>query len=233
MVDTRQLNSILSLLFQAHPWHGVSPGDSSAELVQAFIEIVPTDTVKYEVHKPSGHLHIDRPQRFSSMCPTLYGFIPQTYCGKRVATICEERTRRKNIEGDGDPLDICVISERPINQGNFFLTARPIGGMRMVDHNQADDKIIAVLDGDLAYGGLNDIHDCPKPLLDRLKHYFLSYKQLPDEPEHLVSIDEVYDRWAAVGVIQASMKDYVEKFGDPEQRLVQLQETLSSTRTRK
>jgi hypothetical protein len=94
---------MLSLMFQAHPWHGVSPGDYSAEVVQVFIEIVPTDTVKSEVHKPSGHIHIDRPQRFSSMCPTLYGFIPQTYCGKRVATICEERTRRKNIEGDGDP----------------------------------------------------------------------------------------------------------------------------------
>jgi inorganic pyrophosphatase len=114
-----------------------------------------------------------------------------------------------------------------------ILTAWPIGGMRMVDHNQADDKIIAVLDGDLAYGGLNDMHDCPKPLLDRLKHYFLSYKRLPDEPEHLMSIDEVYDRWAAIGVMQASINDYVEKFGAPGDRLAQLQELLASSSKRK
>ena len=63
-------------LFQTHPWHGVSPGPDSPELVNAYIEIVPTDAVKYELDKTTGHLRIDRPQRFSSMCPTLYGFIP-------------------------------------------------------------------------------------------------------------------------------------------------------------
>ena len=79
-------------LFQAHPWHGVSPGAKSPEAVNAYIEIVPTDAVKYELDKASGHLRVDRPQRFSSMCPTLYGFIPQTYCGDQVAQLCAERT---------------------------------------------------------------------------------------------------------------------------------------------
>lgn len=225
-MDNREIGRLLSIMFQAHPWHGITPGDRCPEKVQAFIEIVPTDTVKYEVHKPSGHLHIDRPQSFSSMCPTLYGFIPQTFCGPRVADVCERRVNRQNIVGDGDPLDICVISERPINQGNILLNARPIGGMRMIDHNEADDKIIAVLDDDLAYGKFTNITDCPKPIIDRLKHYFLSYKQLPDEPEHLVTIPEVYDIHGAHEVIEASINDYVEKYGAPNERMGQLQELL-------
>ena len=63
---------IVATLFQAHPWHGV-PARRAAETFNAFIEIVPTDTVKYEIDKPSGHLRIDRPQRFSNICPR---FIP-------------------------------------------------------------------------------------------------------------------------------------------------------------
>ena len=171
-------------LFQAHPWHGVSPGPRSPELVNAYIEIVPTDTVKYELDKMSGHLRVDRPQRFSSLCPTLYGFIPQTYCGRAVGELVEQRTGRTGIDGDRDPMDICVLSEKTFGQGNFFLRARPIGGLRMIDGRQADDKIIAVLEDDLAYGRIVEIDDVPQGLVDRLKHYFLSYKQLPgDEPK--------------------------------------------------
>ena len=76
---------LMSLMFKAHPWHGVSMGDHAPDLVTAYIEIVPTDTVKYEVDKASGFLKVDRPQRFSNYCPSYYGLIPQTYCGERVA----------------------------------------------------------------------------------------------------------------------------------------------------
>src|ERR1700754_373548 len=155
-------------LFQAHPWHGVSPGARSPESLNAYIEIVPTDPVKYELDKLSGHLKIDRPQRFSSMCPTLYGFIPQTFCGAEVAALCAERTGHEGIEGDGDPMDICVLTEKTFAHGSFFLNARPIGGLRMIDGQQADDKIIAVLESDLAYGKIEDIAEVPTGLVDRL-----------------------------------------------------------------
>lgn len=199
-------------LFQAHPWHGVSPGAKTPELVNAYIEIVPTDAVKYELDKASGHLRVDRPQRFSSMSPTLYGFIPQTYCGREVAALCEQRTGRVSIEGDKDPMDICVLSEKAFAHGSFFLLARPIGGLRMIDGNQADDKIIAVLDSDLAYGKFDEISDVPQGLVDRLKHYFLSYKQLPSEKEKRVEIIDVYDRTEALDVITRSLRDYESEF---------------------
>ena len=199
-------------LFQAHPWHGVSPGARSPELLNAYIEIVPTDPVKYELDKTSGHLRVDRPQRFSSMCPTLYGFIPQTYCGREVAELVEQRTGRTGIEGDKDPMDICVLSEKTFVHGGFFLRARPIGGLRMIDRRQADDKIIAVLEDDLAYGRIVEIDDVPQGLIDRLKHYFLSYKQLPGDEPKKVEITHVYDRTEALDAITRSVRDYKREF---------------------
>ena len=199
-------------LFQAQPWHGVSPGPKTPELINAYIEIVPTDAVKYELDKASGHLRVDRPQRFSSMCPTLYGFIPQTYCGSEVAELVERRTGLTGIEGDKDPMDICVLSEKTFAHGSFFLRARPIGGLRMIDGRQADDKIIAVLEDDLAYGRILEVDDVPQGLVDRLKHYFLSYKQLPDDEPKKVEITHVYDRTEALDVIGRSLRDYMSVF---------------------
>lgn len=201
-------------LFQAHPWHGVSPGLDTPSIVNAYIEIVPTDAVKYELDKASGHLRIDRPQRFSSLCPTLYGFIPQTFCGEQVGTLCAERTGREKIDGDQDPMDICVLTEKAFSHGNFFLRAKPIGGLRMIDAAMADDKIIAVLESDLAYGGIEDIDGVPPGLIDRLKHYFLSYKQLPGDAPKKVEIVDVYDREEALEVIRSSLVDYKTEFGE-------------------
>jgi len=210
--DDQALSRLLSLLFQAHPWHGVTAGDDAPAEVRAYVEIVPTDGVKYELDKPSGHLRVDRPQRFSSLCPTPYGFIPQTYCGDLVGQLCAERTGRANVRGDGDPMDICILTERPASHGDFFLRALPIGGLRMIDGNEADDKIVAVLESDLAYGRILEIRDVPPGLIDRLKHYFLSYKQLPSDNEKKVEIVDVYDRMEALDVITRSLRDYEEEF---------------------
>jgi inorganic pyrophosphatase len=193
---------------QAHPWHGIESGGDAPEIVTAYIEMVPTDTVKYELDKQTGLLRLDRPQRFSSRCPTLYGFIPRTFCDDQVADRCRYRVGRPDIKGDADPLDICVLTEKPITHGNILVRAVPIGGFRMIDGEEADDKIIAVLDSDLVYGELEHIAQCPKALIDRLKHYFLTYKQIPFEGKRKVEIAEVYDRPEALEVIRASQRDY-------------------------
>ncbi len=201
-------------VLQAHPWHGIPAVDSVSGLLNAYIEIVPTDTVKYEVDKASGHLKIDRPQRFSSLCPTLYGFVPQTYCGRRTGVRCAERTGAKTeIVGDGDPLDICVLTEKTVAHSGILCRVRAVGGLRMIDGNEADDKIIAVLEGDIVYGGSRDIGDCPAGLVERLRHYFLSYKQQPGETDRRVTIAEIYGRDEAENVIRLSGDDYREKFG--------------------
>jgi inorganic pyrophosphatase len=203
----------LGVLFNSHPWHGVSPGAGAPSLVTCFIEIVPTDTVKYELDKVSGLLKVDRPNKFSNVAPTLYGFVPQTLCGTLVAERCGERLGRAGIVGDDDPIDICVLSERPITHGNILVEALPIGGLRMIDGAEADDKIIAVMKGDSVYGGMKDIGDCPPALLDRLKHYFLTYKQPPEGEPALVEIAETYGRDEAYEVVRRSMSDYQQSFG--------------------
>ena len=220
------LHDLLAKLFKAHPWHGVVPGADAPAVVNAYIEIVPTDAVKYELDKLSGHLRVDRPQRFSSMCPTPYGFIPQTFCGVSVAALCESRTGREGIRGDGDPLDICVLTERSAARGDFFVRALPIGGLRMIDGNEADNKIIAVLESDVTYGHLRDIADAPTGLIDRVQHYFLSYKQLPQEGPRRVEIAEVYNREDASEVIRRSVEDYRASYGAPETRIAELRRLL-------
>ena len=220
------LEKLLSLLFKAHPWHGISVGPDAPDEVVAYIEIVPADTVKYELDKHSGELKLDRPQRYSSLCPSLYGFIPQTFCGERVGARTAEKTGLAGVEGDGDPMDICVLSERAYSHASFLLRAHPIGGLRMVDGHQADDKILAVLDGDLAYGAMRELDDVPRPVLERLRHYFLTYKQIPGDAARKVSIPEIYDRKEACEVIRRSQADYHAHFGEPASRLAQLRALL-------
>ena len=197
------------IAFKPHPWHGISLGDDVPNKVNAFIEMVPSDSVKYEIDKESGYLMIDRPQKFSNIVPALYGFIPKTYCGEKVAEYCNEKTG-KNTVGDGDPLDICVFTERDISHGDLLVKARIIGGMRMIDGGEADDKIIAVLDQDEIYD-FNDIEDCPPRLIARLKHYFVTYKQNPDLDPSAASeceITHVYGAEEAKIVLLKSMEDY-------------------------
>jgi inorganic pyrophosphatase len=209
----KQTLELLKLLYRPHPWHGVSIGDAAPEKVTVYIEIVPTDTVKYELDKHTGYLKIDRPQRFSNVYPTLYGFIPQTYCGEANGALCAKRTGRKGIVGDGDPLDICVLSEKDVSHGDIIVEAIPIGGLRMIDRKQADDKIIAVLAGDAVFGAWGEIEDLPPPMVERLKHYFLTYKQPPDASRHTVEITDVYGREEAYKVIASTRTDYERKFG--------------------
>ena len=198
---------------QAHPWHGIAVGADAPTIVNAFIEIVPADTVKYEIDKASGHLKLDRPQRFSNVCPAPYGFVPQTWCHDRVAALAMRGTSRTGVVGDGDPLDICVLTERPITHGAILLRALPIGGLRLLDKGEADDKIIAVLVDDPAYGAFRDLDRVPEPIVDRLRHYFLTYKDLPDQARaRTTEIAEVYGVAGAHEVIRASIDDYTTGF---------------------
>lgn len=192
--------------WRPHPWHGLEPGDDPPSRVSAYVEITPFDLVKYEVDKRTGYLRVDRPQRTSASPPTLYGFIPRTYCAERVAALSPTAVR-----GDGDPLDICVISERPIARAEVILSARVIGGLQMVDAGDADDKIIAVLASDAIWGAASRIADVPAPLVERLRHYFLTYKLVPGTPS-TVSIESVFDAPHAERVIAAAMEDYAAHF---------------------
>lgn len=215
-----QLWSKMGLRYKSHPWHGINVGEESPNVVNTFIEIVPTDQVKYEIDKESGYLMVDRPQKFSNIVPALYGFVPQTYCDEEVAKNCAEKNNIPEIVGDKDPLDICVLTERAITHGDLIVPAIPIGGFRMIDGGEADDKIIAVLKGDEMYQQWKDVSDVPASVINRLKHYFLTYKEIPQEGQKpKCEIVETYGREEAFEVIRKSQLDYENNFGNIEEEL--------------
>jgi inorganic pyrophosphatase len=201
--------------WRPHPWHGLSVGPSPPEVVHAYIEITPFDPVKYEVDKETGYLRVDRPQRTSSNPPSLYGFVPRTYCGTAVGALMPGAH-----DGDRDPLDICVISERPITKAEVIANVRVVGGLPMLDRGEADDKIIAVIANDHIWAGVKDVSELPGVLIERLRHYFMTYKLTPDEiaasragVAPTVTLGPTYGPAHAAKVIQAAIHDYEHEYG--------------------
>ena len=193
--------------WRPHPWHGLDSGREPPLYVNSYIEITPFDLIKYEVDKATGYLRVDRPQRTSSQPPALYGFIPRTYCDKRVAKLSLSAEF-----GDGDPLDICVLSERPISRSEVIVVARIVGGLDVNDGGEADDKIIAVLQNDNVWGHAQDITDLPGVLIERLSHYFSTYKMIPGE-ESKLKVERTYGRDHALKVVEAAQADYFDEYG--------------------
>ncbi|MCX2974762.1 inorganic pyrophosphatase [Halieaceae bacterium IMCC8485] len=195
--------------WRRHPWHGlhIRADEAPEDVLQVYIEMTPDDVVKYELDKASGFLMVDRPQRTTSSPPALYGFLPRTYCAEEVAKMCP------SVEvADGDPLDICVFSERHITRADIVLNARVVGGIQMIDDGEADDKIIAVLEGDNIWGDVKDISDLPSIKTERLQHYFSTYKMIPGKDIE-ICVDHVYGRDEALRVIAAAEKDYWNHYG--------------------
>jgi inorganic pyrophosphatase len=132
--------------------------------------------------------------------------VPRTYCGERV-----QRLSPKSKRGDGDPLDMCVLSEREITRAEVIVHARVVGGLQMVDGGEADDKIIGVLVNDFIYGDAREVTDLPHVLIERLEHYFLTYKLVPGQPAK-ASIERIYGQKHALRVVRAALADYRELF---------------------
>lgn len=211
--DDGELFERMERYFKPHPWHGLDPwSDKENKILNVFIEMAPEDTVKYEFDKKSGYLKVDRPQKYSNIVPSLYGFLPRTYCGDKTADYSAKATGRSGLKGDGDPLDICVLTEKRIVRGDLLLDAVPVGGLRMIDRGEVDDKIIAVLKNDLVFGDFRDIEELPKGIVSRLKHYFLTYKQIPSGKRAIAEITHAYGAREALEVIELSEKDYEGKF---------------------
>lgn len=208
--DLKDLVKALGPFVRPNPWHGVElyTGDKKDE-VKAYIEIVPTDRVKYEVDKKTGFLMVDRPQKFSNIIPCLYGLLPQTYSGEKTAEFARNATGRAGLFGDGDPVDVCVLTDEPITHGDLLVDCKIIGGFRMLDGGEVDDKIIAVLKDDSTFGKMNDVSECPEAVLNKVKHYFLTYKQIPEEgytPK--CEITHLYGKEEALKIVELGVIDY-------------------------
>ncbi|MEM7338468.1 MAG: inorganic pyrophosphatase [Actinomycetota bacterium] len=196
--------------YRAHPWHGLPIGADPPDVVDAYIEITPFDAVKYEIDKQTGYLRVDRPQGSSALPPTLYGFIPQTFCDNAVAAL----TPGADV-GDRDPLDICVISQQRIDRAEIVVPARVLGGVQVLDDGEADDKIVAVLASDTVFDYAKGLNHLPRTVVNRIVHYFATYKMdiSGEEPTNALEVIGTYGVEHARTVISASIDDYRRAFG--------------------
>jgi inorganic pyrophosphatase len=174
-----------------HPWHEVSIGDNPPEVVNAIIEIPKGSRAKYEIDKASGLIKLDRVIYASMYYPLNYGFIPQT------------------LGEDHDPLDIVVLTQVTVVP-RCLISAKVIGVMQMIDHGEADDKIIAVAETDQSVSHINDVKDLPAHLVAELKHFFENYKTLENKK---VVVDDLLHKEAAYAIINKSIKLYKDTYG--------------------
>jgi inorganic pyrophosphatase len=93
--------------------------------------------------------------------PAEYGFIPET------------------LGGDGDPLDVLVLTEYPTFPG-CVIEVRVVGAFFMIDEHGDDAKLIAVPSYDPQWKDATDIDDVPVRKLDEIKHFFTVYKDLDE-----------------------------------------------------
>ncbi len=100
-----------------------------------------------------------------------------------------------------------MLSERPITRSEIIVPARVVGGLQLLDRGEADDKIIAVLEGDFVWGGATEIADLPPIMVERLQHYFPTYKLVPGAPPQ-ITVQRVYGVEHAARVVEASVADY-------------------------
>ena len=140
----------------------VSPGKKIPEIFNVIIEIpMNADPVKYEVDKESGALFVDRFMGTAMHYPCNYGYIPQT------------------IAGDGDPVDVLVLTPFPLFPG-VVVSCRAIGVLMMEDEGGQDAKLLAVPEDKILpiYAHLQKPDDLHPLQLNQIQHFFEHYKDL-------------------------------------------------------
>lgn len=172
-------------------WHDINKERINADNFIAVIEISKESKMKYELDKETGMLRLDRVLYTSTHYPASYGFIPLTYAG------------------DNDPLDVLVLCQSPINPMTL-VECYPIGVVKMIDQDEVDEKIIAIVKNDPSLNCYKDISELPKHIFDEISHFFNVYKTLEGKTTY---VKEILNSEKAKEIIQHSIINYKLKFG--------------------
>ena len=174
----------------------VPSGKSLPNDFNVIIEIpAHADPVKYEVDKESGAIFVDRFMGTSMHYPCNYGYIPHT------------------IAGDGDPVDVLVVTQFPLPPG-VVVRCRPVGMLAMTDEAGADAKVLAVPVDKLTtmYRNVESPRDLPQITLDQIAHFFEHYKDL--EPGKFVKIEG----WFGAEEAKKEIMEGVKRYGDAKDK---------------
>ncbi len=177
-------------------WHAVDIGPIHE--IWCFIEIPRGSKYKYEMHKPTGIVMVDRVLHSAVHYPANYGFIPRTYCD------------------DNDPLDVLVLGQQEVGP-SVLMRGRPIGVMTMHDNQERDDKIIAVHANDPEYNHYQDISELPPHKVKELERFFIDYKVLEYEGRR-VEIDRFSGAEQARRVIHEAVELYKSSYLEPPRK---------------
>lgn len=175
--------------FIQHPWHSVNP-EWDGTCVLGLIEIPRGERSKFEIHKQSGLMILDRVLSTSFEYPVNYGFIPQS------------------LEDDGDPLDVLVLSKFPI-PSNCLVKVNVLGILMMEDREKPDRKIIGVASQDLTLQHIRKFSDLPNSFFEELRHFFEQYTVLENKKVHITGFEH---EASAYQVIEDCLKRYQEHF---------------------
>ena len=157
--------------------------------INAIIEIPYGSSVKYELDKESGAIFVDRVMASAVFYPANYGFIANT------------------LADDGDPVDILVLNEYPIQAG-AVIPCRLIGVLVMEDESGMDEKLLALPTSkvDARYEDIKSLDDVPKATLAKIKNFFETYKIL--EKDKWVKVQDFKDTKAAVEILEKAIANY-------------------------
>ena len=172
-----------------HPLHDLAPGAAPPDELNMIVEIPRGSRNKYELHKESGLIRLDRLLYSAVYYPGDYGFVPRT------------------LACDGDPLDLVCMVTVPTFPG-CLIEVRPIGLFLMEDEKGLDEKVLAVPLRDPLYGEYQELDDAPPHFLKEMQHFFTIYKDL--EEEKRTTVQGWRPRSEVAGVVEEAIRRYAE-----------------------
>jgi len=157
-------------------------------IVDSIIEIPLGTKNKYEIDKKNNRIRLSRVQYSSMTYPSEYGYIDET------------------LAGDGDPVDILVITEEASFPG-CIIEAKVLGYLDTIDNGYPDPKIIAVNNVDPRCNFYNSLEELPKHSLIEIKNFFEQYKKLQNIE---VKVFDYHTKEEAIKIIEDGKRCYQE-----------------------
>ncbi|BBM89125.1 inorganic pyrophosphatase [Spirochaetota bacterium] len=171
-------------------WHDLPLSKKFPAEFPVIIEISKGSNVKYELHKDTGLIAVDRILHSAMHYPLNYGFTPRTYCK------------------DNDPIDVLLMGEYALMPGSF-IQARAIGYIEMIDDGEEDHKLIAIPVSDPELAHIDDISKVSPHLIEKIKNFFATYKIMQKKD---VVINNHYSREKALALLTTAADSYLKKF---------------------